>query len=936
MSDRTFYATTYVVADGVTRTWAFSFAGVNTGQSSGTTPYLYPEDVKVQELFTDAAGNKQVTQRTGTLTAPNQITIDGPAVQLGREIRIYRETELRFPLVDYRDLQSVSEHDLDLANRQAVFIAQETRDSASANLMYDKQGHFNANDRRIVNLAPGIDPKDAVNMDQFLHTVRAPDTEGHLVPLPVAADRALKLMAFDLNGNPVAVHPSSQTATALQDKLYDETDPRNGAAMLGRGTVTVNSMFDLRQQVQRTGLTFVVAGYWPEHRGHGGGCFEWDATMPRTKHDGGKVLSPTVPWDGSQGGHRAFQAGTGETAPAALGCFVRRAKPTYYVTDFGAISDWKAGAGFGTGFNNQFVFMHMLINVAEPIEVPKWGTGYAINSNIAMSNVFSRSMTGVGHLVKTGTKGVFEFSACADIHLGAMSVEMQVEADEAAAGSILNSSRPPANYSFAVSLARCPGSSVRGMRVSNSSWDAIVAQGRVFDGGLTSEQQVDVVFDNCTVSNVRGSMLWMRAVKKGLITRNRCHNDKTFIQKANGIFAVEWCDDVEISGNQCYNIGDNAIGVGQPVTKHDNSRNKNIRVVNNYSYRTRYHSILIAQGQDCLVEGNIVLRGGVQKEMPGVSTNVLCGGITVLGGVSEPPNHRVIVRNNIVRDSYEIGIYAVDRPGTSVTDGSTNIIIEGNVVSRTARPDFVGTRKGSDSIRVQLRNTCSVKDNVTTDGAGDGVKVYGDAILQGNHSYFMDGIGLHIPSDTLVNNRRLSGAVANNVSMYCGSTGIRIWGKDFVSLIGNTAVGNGRKGAPGTEETTVGATARAGIALVEVVHVSASGNELRSNGGPGIVYRACTTVRDMGSTYADNGDMFTTGQYQSGVYAEGTKLAPQKLLLIAPIFLSTGVQKRPAYLSAGDPTSVVIDPVIENHSLGLAGITQRSFFNIPTTAPTGP
>ena len=219
MSDRTFYASTYVVADGVTRTWPFSFAGVNTGQTSGVTPYLYPEDVKVQEIYTDAAGNKQTVQRTGVLNAPNQLTIDGPAIIAGREIRIYRETELRFPLVDYRDLQSVSEHDLDLANRQAVFIAQETRDTASANLVYDKQGHFNAGGRRIVNMAPGIDDRDAVNMDQHRHTLRIPVNEPQLAELPRASERAGKILTFDDAGLPNFRFPTPQSALELEMRL---------------------------------------------------------------------------------------------------------------------------------------------------------------------------------------------------------------------------------------------------------------------------------------------------------------------------------------------------------------------------------------------------------------------------------------------------------------------------------------------------------------------------------------------------------------------------------------------------------------------------------------------------------------------------------------------------------------------------------------------
>lgn len=237
MTDRTFYASTYVVADGHTQTWPFSFAGVSPEQESGTTPYIFPEDVRVQESYTDADGNRQTVQRAGTLNTPNAITISGPPVQRGREIRIYRETELRFPLVDYRDLQSVSEHDLDLANRQAVFIAQEGRDAASANLLYDKQGHFNAGGRRIVNLADGSDPRDAVTMRQHTGTLRVAD--GHLPFLPSAAERAGKLVSFDAAGWPVTTFPQTSSALDLEMRLAND-----GAKLSGWTRKPLSSRID--------------------------------------------------------------------------------------------------------------------------------------------------------------------------------------------------------------------------------------------------------------------------------------------------------------------------------------------------------------------------------------------------------------------------------------------------------------------------------------------------------------------------------------------------------------------------------------------------------------------------------------------------------------------------------------------------------------------
>lgn len=54
----------------------------------------------------------------------------------------------------------------------------------------------------------------------------------------------------------------------------------------------------------------------------GGGDYIWDALRPKTAHNGGTVISPTVPWSGSQATLSAFLAGAGETFPAGLGCWV--------------------------------------------------------------------------------------------------------------------------------------------------------------------------------------------------------------------------------------------------------------------------------------------------------------------------------------------------------------------------------------------------------------------------------------------------------------------------------------------------------------------------------------------------------------------------------------------------------------------------------------
>jgi hypothetical protein len=68
----------------------------------------------------------------------------------------------------------------------------------------------------------------------------------------------------------------------------------------------------------------------------GGGLFVWRADAPRAGHNGGTVLSPTVPGAGDPASLTDYLAGTGDQQPAANGCWVREHDRTPSPTWFGA------------------------------------------------------------------------------------------------------------------------------------------------------------------------------------------------------------------------------------------------------------------------------------------------------------------------------------------------------------------------------------------------------------------------------------------------------------------------------------------------------------------------------------------------------------------------------------------------------------------------
>lgn len=244
-----FLATNVFDADGDKTYWDFSFAGVSPDTASGTQPYLDATDVKAAELYTDAQGNAQYVQRSVIIdpSMPTRAHIAGAPVARGRQIKIFRRTEIRYPLVDYRDLQTVSETDLDLANRQAIFLAQELRDSEANGIVVDDSDNYDANGRRIVNLAPGTRDRDAVNVAQLRnsieHTVRVSPDEATIPELPSPDQRSGRLLGFDSAGKPVTVAPITGSATDLAIQLASSS----GGGMIGYGGYTVASFLDALQ-----------------------------------------------------------------------------------------------------------------------------------------------------------------------------------------------------------------------------------------------------------------------------------------------------------------------------------------------------------------------------------------------------------------------------------------------------------------------------------------------------------------------------------------------------------------------------------------------------------------------------------------------------------------------------------------------------------------
>ncbi|MFI8375563.1 hypothetical protein ACIGCH_15945 [Pseudomonas helleri] len=113
----------------------------------------------------------------------------------------------------------------------------------------------------------------------------------------------------------------------VQD-LSNSTDFQKGASLLGRGVFAVDSVKDLLSIPRYSSQIAIVKSYFLG-ADLGYGLFRWIPSMPKNLHDGGKVISPTIPWNGALSTHSEFLARTGEVDPNGVGCWVRMTETTF-------------------------------------------------------------------------------------------------------------------------------------------------------------------------------------------------------------------------------------------------------------------------------------------------------------------------------------------------------------------------------------------------------------------------------------------------------------------------------------------------------------------------------------------------------------------------------------------------------------------------------
>lgn len=128
MADQPYLSLQRFPGNGTTGPWEVNFAGNREDENAGVEPFIDPEDVRGY-IVTPA------TSTTAEVQVPVDLIHEGPntfsttvPVPVGLILMIRRETEDSYSLVNYQRLQAVTAFDLDQANRQLLFLTQESVD----------------------------------------------------------------------------------------------------------------------------------------------------------------------------------------------------------------------------------------------------------------------------------------------------------------------------------------------------------------------------------------------------------------------------------------------------------------------------------------------------------------------------------------------------------------------------------------------------------------------------------------------------------------------------------------------------------------------------------------------------------------------------------------------------------------------------------------
>lgn len=152
-------------------------------------------------------------------------------------IEIRRETPKDSPIVDFADGSVLLERDLDLLATWQLYVAQETEDDLEDTIRVDSQGRFDAQNKRIINVADPVNAQDAVTKN-WAETAMSSQLNQATAQATAAAGSATAA-AGSANA---AATSASNASTSASNAASSATGASNSAtAAAGSATAAANS-----------------------------------------------------------------------------------------------------------------------------------------------------------------------------------------------------------------------------------------------------------------------------------------------------------------------------------------------------------------------------------------------------------------------------------------------------------------------------------------------------------------------------------------------------------------------------------------------------------------------------------------------------------------------------------------------------------------------
>ena len=479
--------------------------------------------------------------------------------------------------------------------------------------------------------------------------------------------------------------------------IKQELASPSGAAMVGRGAMTIASIADLvalPEELRKDDLSYRVIGY---HEGKtvGGGDFVWDASRPKADHTGGTAIDPdkTFPsdWSNLDNVRDWFTPAT-----SGSGCFVRSEISGSTLTPecFGAVGDGVVIDSYplialcsATGRNVRFeqratYLTDRQIVLADYVSID--GNGATLKRCDGFSTTLTGPITEVG-----SNRIIFTVQSTGDF----------------AVGQTIIFYKPDGGYfPYNVQITDISGNQLTVVKPSS-----FVAGDYTTGDSIARSFKMINMYDGCIVEN-----LTLDGNKEGNASIAKWQNHNALVGWSNTVIRnchikneigegiIQYLDNGIIEGNLIENCGGNGIHFsGSNNVKVDRCTIKNTNLTASVGHE----------------DGNLCWSNLCRNIS--VTNCHLENGRSAFGSIDYDGNSDITLTGNTIKDQR---VYALDMIIAGESSAASNVVIANNRFYNSRALEI------KDPAKVQFARNISITGNIFNDTTIDAVAVNGISI----------------------------------------------------------------------------------------------------------------------------------------------------------------------------------------------------------------